>query len=80
MPEKLKGDPLVSRDNVCYAEKKGKTILVQFYGPTGAIQNFEELLVELFWSLQVYRKKNMNDYSRLKQRRHSVPGWKKVVT
>ena len=51
--KKLKGDPLASSGIVCYAVN----FLVQFPGPTGAIQNFVELLVELFWSLQVYRKK-----------------------
>ena len=38
--------------------KKGKTFLVQFPGLTGTILNLVELLVELFRSLQVYRKKN----------------------
>ena len=36
--------------------KKGKTFLVQFPGKTGTIKNFVELLVELFWSLQLYQK------------------------
>ena len=39
--------------------KKETTFLVQFPGPTGAIQSFVELLVELYWSLHVYRKKTM---------------------
>ena len=51
-----------------------ETFLVQFPGPTGAIYNFVGLLIELFWSLQVYRKKfkeikktltESHDYSRL---------------
>ena len=32
MPRKLKGDPLFSSGNVCYAEKTEKTLLVQFLG------------------------------------------------
>ena len=35
--KKLKGDHLVSTDNVCYAEKKGKTFLVQLARPNGSI-------------------------------------------
>ena len=69
MLKKLKGDPIFWRGIVCYAEK---TFFVQFPGPTGTIWalplNFVELLVELFWSLQVYRKKTLTksyDYSRL---------------
>ena len=61
MPKKTeRGDPLVSSDNVRYAEKKEK--------PFGSVPwanrynlNFVELLVELFWSLQVYRKKNTDE-------------------
>ena len=34
--------------------EEGKTFLVQFLGPTG---HFELQILELFWSLQVYRKK-----------------------
>ena len=55
-----RGDSLVLRGIVCYP-KKGKSFLVQFPGPTDTIwrlpSNFVELLVELFWSLHVYRKK-----------------------
>ena len=51
MPKKLKGGPLWSRP-VLYVTLE--TFLVQFPGPTGA----SELLVELFWSFQVYRKKH----------------------
>ena len=35
-----------------------ETFSIQFPGPTGAVLNFVELLVELFWSLQVYQKEN----------------------
>ena len=51
----LKGDLLVSSGIVCYVE----TFLVQFLGPTGTfwdLLNFVELLVELFWSVQVVLK------------------------
>ena len=44
--------PIVSSSFVCYA-KKGTTPIVQFPGPK---TNFVKLLVELFWSLQVYQK------------------------
>ena len=53
MPKQLKGGTLWSRP-VLYITRE--TFLAQFPGPTGAIQNFVELSVELFWSLQVYRK------------------------
>ena len=48
-----------------------ETFLVQLPEPTGVIKNFVELLVELFWSLQVYRKKTdkSHDYSRLVSRK-----------
>ena len=41
---------------------EGKTFLVQFLVPTGHLK-----ILELFWSLQVYRKKNTKNhaYSRL---------------
>ena len=52
--KKLKGRTFWSRP-VLYVTRE--TFLVQFPGPAGAIKNFVELLVELFWSLQVYRKK-----------------------
>ena len=57
-----RGDPLVTPCIV------SKTFLVQFPGPTGPIKNFVGPLVELFRSLQVYRKKTLtknHDYSRL---------------
>ena len=42
-----------------------ETFLVQFLGPTGTIwrrsQNFVELLVELFWSLQLVLKKKTDE-------------------
>ena len=57
-----------------------KNFLVQFPGPTGTIQDFVVLLVELFGSLQVYRKNTLtksHDYSRLfsqeKSRQKSGP-------
>ena len=54
MPKKTeRGDPLVSPGIVCYAGN----FLVLFPGPTGEIWNFVELLVELFWSVQVVLKK-----------------------
>ena len=59
-----KGDPLVSSGIVCYAGN----FLVLFPGPTGEIWNFVELLIELFWSVQVVLKKTLtksHDYSRL---------------
>ena len=48
---------------LCYARK----FLVLFPGPTGEIWNFVELLVELFWSVQVVKKTptKSHDYSRL---------------
>ena len=56
MPKKLK-DPSVCLARYCVLRgKKGKNFLVQFPGPTEIISNFVELLVELFWSLQVYQK------------------------
>ena len=48
-----------------------ETFLIQFLGPTGTFWgflNFVELLVELFWSVQVVLKKTLtksHDYSRL---------------
>ena len=38
-----------------------KNFLVQLPGPTGEVWNFVELLVELFWSLQVVFKKTSRD-------------------
>ena len=61
MPKKLKRGAPVLPGIVCYVEKKGKTFLVQFHGPTGTIQIFVKLLVELFWSLQMYRIKNTDE-------------------
>ena len=74
MPKKTergsKGHPLISPGMVCYAGKQEKPFwfsslgqMVQF----GAII-FCRTFVELFWSLQVYRKETLtksHDYSRL---------------
>ena len=60
MPKKLKGGPLVS-PGIVLRGKKWKTFLVKFPGPTGTIENFVDFLVEPFWSLQVYRKKNTDE-------------------
>ena len=51
--KKLIGGTLWSR-TVLHVTRE--SFLVQFPGPTGAISNFVELLVELLWSLQVYQK------------------------
>ena len=56
-----RGDPLVSPRYCMLRRKKGKRFLVQFPGPTGTISNFVALLVELFWSLEVYRKKSSDE-------------------
>ena len=52
----LKGDPLVSSGIVCYAGN----FLVQFLGQTCTIWRLIKICgtfgVELFWSLQLYRK------------------------
>ena len=57
MPKKTERRTLWSRP-VLYVTRE--TLLIQFPGPTGAIQNFVELLVELFWSLPAYRKLKKN--------------------
>ena len=56
VPKKSKGGTLWSRP-VLYVTPE--TLLVQFLGPTGTfwhLLNFVELLVELFWSVQVVLK------------------------
>ena len=57
-----RGNPLVSAGIVCYAEKR-KNFFGSVPQPNRYIlassQNFVELLVELFRSLQVYRKKTL---------------------
>ena len=50
----LEGDLLLSSGIVSYVGK----LFVQFLGSTGEIWNFVELLVELFWPLQVVLKKH----------------------
>ena len=50
-----KGDPLVSSRIVCYEENVFGSVPCA----NKAIKNFVELLVELFWSLQVYRQKTL---------------------
>ena len=46
--------------------KKEKPFLVKLPGPTGTIEKFVELLIGLFWSLQVYRSETKShDYSQL---------------
>ena len=68
MPKKLKEGPFSLVRYCTLRGKKEKTFLVQFPGPTGIFQNFVELLVELFWSLQLFEKKTLSkshDYSRL---------------
>ena len=76
--KKPKGDPLASSGIVCYAGNLfGSVPCVQF----GAFLKFCRTFgLELFWSLQVYRKKltKSHDYSRLfsvekRRRKHSVP-------
>ena len=72
MPRKLKGNPLgffnIHFGGKLQKTERGTlwsppvlygtrlTFLVQFPWPTGAIINFVELLVKLFWSLQVVLK------------------------
>ena len=51
--KKSKGGPF---GLVWYCMLRGKILLVQFPGSAGEIQNFVELLVQLFWSLQVFLK------------------------
>ena len=58
MPKKLKEGPFSLVRYCTLRGKKEKTFLVQFPGPTGIFQNFVELLVELFWSLQLFEKKH----------------------
>ena len=56
VPKKSKGGTFWSRP-VLYVTRE--TFLVQFLGPTGTfwgLLNFVELLVELFWSVQVVLK------------------------
>ena len=58
VPKKSRGGTFWSRP-VLYVTRE--TFLVQFLGPTGTfwgLQNFVELLVELFWSVQVVLKKH----------------------
>ena len=61
-----RADPFVSSGIVCYAGNLFGSVLWANRG----IKNFVVLLVELFWSLQVYRKRKKtltknHDYSRL---------------
>ena len=58
MPKKLKEGPLSLARYFMLRGKKEKPFLL-FPGPTGTILNFVELLVKLFWRLQVYRKKTL---------------------
>ena len=57
MPKKLKN---LSRTVLYATKKKRKTFFVLFFGPTDTIlrlpSSFLKLLLELFWSLRVYRK------------------------
>ena len=68
VPKKFKGGIFWSRP-VLYVTRE--IFLVQFLEPTGTfwgLLNFVELLVELFWSVQVVLKKTLtksHDYSRL---------------
>ena len=64
----LKGGPLVSSGVVCYAGNLFGSVLWANGYNLASSQNFVELLVELFWSLQVFLKKTLaksHDYSRL---------------
>ena len=68
MPNKLKGVPLVSPGNVCYAD-------INLFGSVSWANRcnltFCKVLVELFWPLQVFRRtltKSYN-YSRLFSRK-----------
>ena len=66
VPKQSEGGTFWSR-TVLYVTRE--TFLVQFLGPTGTFWgplNFVELLVELFWSVQVVSKNTdkIHDYSR----------------
>ena len=64
----LKGDPLVSSGIVCYAGNLFGSVAWANRYNLARLQNFVELLVELFWSLQVVFKKTLtksHEYSRL---------------
>ena len=63
----LKGDPLVSSGIVCYAGNLFGSVPCANRYNLAFSQNFTELLVELFWSLQVVLKTltKSHDYSRL---------------
>ena len=72
VPKKnLKGDPLVSSGIVCYAGNLFGSVPRANRYNLASSQNFVELLVELFWSLQVVLKKftktltRSHDYSLL---------------
>ena len=54
----LKGDPLVSSGIVCYAVNLFSSVVWANRYNLASSQNFVELLVELFWSLQVVLKKH----------------------
>ena len=62
-----KMDPLVSSGIVCYAGNLFGSVPWANRYNLGSSQNFVELLVELFWSLQVVLKTltKSHDYSRL---------------
>ena len=66
--QNLKGDPLVSSGIVCYAGNLFGSVAWANRYNFARVENFVELLVELFWSLQVVFKKTLtksHDYSRL---------------
>ena len=54
--KKLKGDPSVSSGIVCYAGNVFGSVLWANRYNLASSQTFVELLVELFWSLQVVLK------------------------
>ena len=66
VPKKSKGGTFWSRPALSVTQE---TFLVQFLGPTGTfwgLLNFVELLVKLFWSVQVVLKNTKShDYSQL---------------
>ena len=89
MPKKTeREDPLVSSGIVCYAGNLFGSVPWANRYNLASSQNFVELLVELFWSVQVYfgLKKTLtksHDYSRLfsqEKRRLKSHGLKKLFS
>ena len=56
LQKKLKGNPLASSGFVCYAGNLFGSVPWANRYNLASFQNFVELLVELFWSLQVVLK------------------------